>query len=333
MEKFKYKYLKYKHKYLKYKQQAGALLPRIDQRLIEASFGSGVSLQVEHNNTIMDWGVALHRYGNELSEEALEKIFKSALLYWYIHDIVKIQIPEAEAVHMTDQIFIPRNDSSIAYVLNLARRIFKNIPTIWTPRMELIYSVAQPYENFLGLRHKDRYALIEKGPLISQFRTHIHGNLEPEYVNIVRLIQPLFKFDYSRIGRDPQIINIGIAYQRLKIILEKIQTMQSIDSHKIYKLDKLLDILQTMIYNHINVKIDFIYNNFENSFIHEKPFNVEKVYEQLNTYVPTFYNEPEYITIMQHIEILKRPISDDNLALFTLPQSINDILQLSQINC
>jgi len=155
---------------------------------------------------------------------------------------------------------------------------------------------------------------------------------------------------------------IGIAYHRLKVVLEKIsafffqvQNPKDYDElgKQIYKLDKLLNILQTMIYNHIlekvkNIAFLIFYDTPSDELKAQEKLTLEflkdEAYEDLRKQIeideaeynntlkniiagnPDFYNEPEYKIIISEIDTLILPVPDDIISQFRLPINFNPFL-------
>jgi hypothetical protein len=139
--------------------------------------------------------------------------------------------------------------------------------------------------------------------------------------------------------------NLGIVYQRLKIVLEKMglftgeSIIYYIDksvkallkddaferqyNNTMIKTDKLSDIIQTMIYNHIYIIM--------NQLI-EEGIRLIKAGERLDSLdaiavtMPPFYTEPEYQIIIAGLDRLIVPIPDDNIKDFKLSDEILSIL-------
>jgi hypothetical protein len=152
--------------------------------------------------------------------------------------------------------------------------------------------------------------------------------------------------------------DIGVAYHRLKIVLEKMnkisQGKDDIFQKEMVKLDKLLNILQTMLYNHIYDKIKMIglkifFKYPTNEDIEQNKLTVDSLYEKQEVdnalaimktfdgeveeyndelkYIvdsdPSFYSEPEYKIIISKIKKLTEEVPDDKILQFKLPVEFN----------
>jgi hypothetical protein len=119
-------------------------------------------------------------------------------------------------------------------------------------------------------------------------------------------------------------------------------------------IDKFVTMIQTMIHNHIIMilkdtvtqipKLKILEYNLDeeiNNIIGDIPFDMdhmddinENLYYQYNIKIdlekikeslsknPSFYEEPEYQTIIKHLSELSKPVSSDGLRYYTLPEEI-----------
>ena len=348
------------------KQFGGIFLPNISNILIETNFGNTFKISsINEFDRIINitknlgfskrksiWAEALHKGGNIMSNEGLIHIFKYGILSWYknYNNII---------YNLTDE----KNESTeLLYKLS---------------KLDLTH-LSEGYMKSRNNRKTEENKLRSNFISLKQFMKH--KELYDEYVRLIEIHRDFFNFcnlidsyilnmvDNTSPCFNINIYRIGIAFNRLKIILEKMQYYGYKDSKFIserdksiktqyatylktkeneikntktlHKLDKLLDIFQSIIYFHLNYLKDLknvveLYNYFL-----EKIKNNTKEREELKKDIiceylkknPPFYDENEYVILTSELlknsnkNTLINPISDENIYLYELPSEIDKIL-------
>lgn len=341
------KYLKYKKKYLNIKKQKGGLI-QLDGKIYEANLGRGYLISpvidvpnrtnfnilalekgIVVSNTIFDtyrrlniynieevynksWSQIYHTYGNTLDNNILFDIFQYGLYMWDLHYIFYNELlvrPQDPFYINTDLHLIMDCDiSELSLYIGAYSR---------SPHKELIeksmFNITMNYNRDKDMNQK----FIPRGKLQIALSFYLGQYMK----NIIKNIN---------------LQKLGIAFQRLKIINEKIGQFMNMD------LEMLLNNIQTMIYYHIETQFKnikkYIYEqidkiedkrNYElnkdsSQFDFLTPENKEYL-EIISIQNPSFYDEEDICrVILTNIDIFLQPIED--ISLFAIPPKISEEL-------
>ncbi len=243
---------------------------KLDNYTRMASLGDDYKLLKSYNP---DWGRQLHSSGNTLDNEILELIAKEGIIRWYCNYIVGNLDLDYPAIIKMDT--LKNNIKDITYYdwVNIVKlcKYFKIDNPFFT---EFNFSKGWKF-NFIQDRFpkKLEYYQIPMGKiLLSEYSENDIKNLLAE-VN-VRLKELKYYYYHGTIfdtflKENSEIINFGIAFQRLKIVLEKMPVItmtletpeSSLVNPDIYKFDKLCDDIQECIYSWIKSYFTEIRNN------------------------------------------------------------------------
>ena len=362
------KYLKYKKKYLNIKNQKGGLIeltetiysanggvgylispviPLIDvpygiydpydpydphrtnfntlsnERRIEVSNDTYNRMSIRGHEKVYNtaWARIYHAYGNTFYNNILFDIFQYGLYMWNLHYIfykeLGINTRDSSYVKTELRLIMDCKFDDLSVFIDAYRSPLHN---------KLIGdSVFDIVMKYIIEKKENDQKFIPKGKLQVALLFYL-GQYMKKIINNVNLQ------------------NLGIAFQRLKIIDEKIK-----ESGRIYpELGNVLNNTQKMIYYHIetqfkNIK-EFIYNRIDeikNKGIYESEeskkdkksqfdfltLENKKYLNIISIQNPSFYDEEDiYRVILTNIDILVQPIKDEDIRLFRIPDEINDIL-------
>ena len=208
-------------------------------RLIEASLGHEYYSLKSIN---INWATELHNNGNSLSINDLSIQAKHGLILWYLNDCFKIDCNINYNNFLKEFSLALDTDDIGFYQLKRFSCLL------------LRYNITS-MKDFCNERHKVEnmykkmsttklYHLIKKD---KNFKELILNAIK--LVNLDELLKESTILDIF-IANNPKIIDITIAYLRIKIILEKINTYDSnLSSIDILKISDFLDSIQYTIYN------------------------------------------------------------------------------------
>ncbi len=196
-------------------------------------------------NEYPKWDIDLHDKGNIMDKETLNIIAISGIIGWYMEKNIDLDIHYNYNERLSQFINNPYN---ICYndwlkINNLAKHF--NMESILNTKNNSKHMELMTFDNNIF----KKYAMLSWGNfLFDMFDNKLIIYLEKLYENVKENNYWLNKSFYSLfLERNPEINNIGIAYHRLKIILEKYKLF-NISLEDIYKLDYVVDYIQTIIY-------------------------------------------------------------------------------------
>jgi hypothetical protein len=211
--------------------------------------------------TYPDWAIELHNYGNYLDNEKLEIIATKGIIHWYCkHELYNID-PSYPYFEKLNKFYL--NPEKIEYYdwikickisnkFKINRKIFPS------------YSFYNPWKfNFLNEcfpANRDYHQLIFGKILLIHYTEKEISNF---ILAILRKIKPLeFYFEKltiinTFIENNDEIKKLGIIFQRLKVIVEKMEKLKHID---LYKFDMVCDEIQTYIYSWVKNYFDGFFN-------------------------------------------------------------------------
>ncbi len=234
------------------------LLP-LDKYNRDASLGADYYKLKSYNPK---WGTELHNNGHIMEINELEEIAVYGIISWYIEQNVTFDIYYNYNERLEHFINFPKEIGYYDWIKinTLAESI--NINTILnttnnTKHMELLTYKIDVFK---------KYAMLSWGNFIIDTIGY------DELISFLKLLYNYVKNNYffSKSFYDlflenyPEIKKIGIIYQRLKIVLEKTKN-NNISIENIYKLDKIVDYYQTIIYSLCITYVDNYKNNNINS--------------------------------------------------------------------
>ena len=275
---------------------------KLDDYTRNASLGGDYELLKAYNP---DWGKQLHNSGNIMDNELLELIAKEGLIRWYCKYIVGLNL-DIDYTAITRIDYIKNNPTDVTFYdwinivklcnhFNITRTIFPAYSFTKGWKFEFIQNNfpknLEYYQLRMGQIILEKYSEIEIKNLLHEINDRLkeikiyyyHGSI----------------FD-TFLKENPDILNFGIAFQRLKIVLEKMPVIcmsnkdipqSSLVNPDIYKFDKLCDDIQGCIYSWIKSYFQQIKNNENIPKISKE--NVEIDYSK----VKLFLNKIEDIEI------------------------------------
>jgi hypothetical protein len=208
-----------------------------------------------------NWSAEYHSRGNEMDNNTLDLIFEEGLLLWYIKDCSvtfpkrirynKEKISYSELKVLYEMLCFLKIDDKISNELLETLR-FKNYQQIYSNKI---------LHKIHNMKDKTLYECMS-------FDGYARSNgLTNEIVNLIEIVEDKLSgikeifgdFPRTKIRKDirekTNIIEFGIAFQRWKIILEKMQTHISLAkgewSHRMYSIDNMLEHLQEYIYHRV----------------------------------------------------------------------------------
>lgn len=352
------KYLKYKDKYLKLKNQIGGiLLPVIDDYLIEANHGRNTYIDNEkyigiiyvyndryNKHIVPNWADVLHATGNTIPNELLLEIAQEALFKFYIEhcfEFAKNWVP------IDDFIDNPQPETFIIFMSMLKKYFGTNIEPEFTRLQKLADALRSndKYDILKSIYSKENMGVF-KNYLIQM---KIYNYLITQ-VNKLRIFE-IIKTKLKEIYKNPNLQKLGIVYERLKIISEKkwnflnpkneyyyidpaVRALKGVELENYKKigniLDKFINIIQTMIYKHIEQithKIVAAANVQPNGVgAADAGAAVGDILDMIALHDPDFYEEPEYKIILRHLDSLSEPVEHNEIKNFKLPDEIVAII-------
>lgn len=264
--------------------------------MIEASFGN------EYHKLIPGWGKELHESGHIMYSNKLLHIYSNGVLYWYCEQLI-----ERTAYNITIKYF-PKGmyfDSGYNYKDNAEFMVNKQ-------QYIMKYDIDQ-YKLLVGKENLTKEEAIEIMKNIDEYLRPFEKIIKINTFlknNKTLLADKLHKI----ISNDELNKKIGIAFQRYKIVAEQIVKENSklnnneILKEHIYKIDKLADDLQTMIYYYVFLNAPIMENIFE-KVVNDMPLNIDDEFLQVNTQ-PYFLIWPKYKYIVSNIDLLITPIDN-----------------------
>jgi hypothetical protein len=247
---------------------------KLDKYTRNASFGNNYILLKRINE---NWSSELHRSGNVMDNEKLSLIAKEGIIRWYCDhclDNLDLDYPvisrltilrnKIEDIHFYDWI----NIIKFANFFNIERIIFSDY--IFNKGWKFHFINNKFPKNF-------EYNFMSMGKIILlHYSREIIVQLIDEIIKNAQLIKSYYENEtlfQTFFEKNKDIINFGIAFQRLKIILEKMPIKSltndtniesSLANPDIYKFDKLCDDIQECIYSWIK---NYFYNIKKNGFV------------------------------------------------------------------
>jgi hypothetical protein len=236
-----------------------------------------------------NWSKELHANGHIMDIDKLEEIAVYGIISWYIETNINFDIYYNYNERLEHFINFPKN---IGYYDWL--KINKLAESI---NIELIL------KNKTGSKHLE--LLSYNYEILKKYAIHSWGNFIIDKVGYDKLISFLkLLYEYVKnnyflnmpfydlfLERYPDIKKFGIIFQRLKIVLEKINNY-NISIENIYKLDKFVDYYQTIIYS---LCINYI-DNYKNNNINKIIININ-IDEDLLKPFNTINNEIIFVNI------------------------------------
>lgn len=234
---------------------------KLDIYTRNASFGNDYKLLKRMNE---NWAKELHQSGNIMENEKLLIIAKEGIIRWYCDisisnldldfpaiDRLSYLINKIEDINFYDWV----NIIKFTNFFNIERSIFSDYPFNKGWKFHFINN---------KFPKNSEYNFISMGKIIlSHYSKEIVQNLISEILKNLELIQNYYEnktlFD-TFINKNSEIINFGIAFQRIKIVLEKMpikslsndtSIQSSTANPDIYKFDKLCDDIQESMYSWI----------------------------------------------------------------------------------
>jgi len=190
------------------------------------------------------WSTDLHSKGHLLGLEELNTIFTKGLMLWYIkYHCSKFGIYNDKCEYP------PSIDSFYEFKMgmSLLRHFDQDFYASISPYLEKISHAGSWQEIVVNMRNpisfKTFFATYAESDLITKRITEISSVFKTKYG--IGSIYNIFS------DSDPIIPKLGIIFQRWKIVLEKM-TYEKIGTYAtLYSIDKLLDILQKIIFHRI----------------------------------------------------------------------------------
>ena len=229
-------------------------LPALTDDMRGAEFGRTYH---ELKGIYPNWAQELHDQGHVLDNDKLQTIFNEGLLLWYIKK-------ECAPMHTTAQI----NINTIKYydfkgLLVIARKFGIDVPATLVPFEN--FGSFQQYKSslymYMGikLRHGEHYdymsfaslarteLLDDLTQLVTSIQEHCTNIMEHFGGDVIRGIQQL-------VIAHTELPKLGLIFQRFKVVLEKIEKLDvRTEEHvaNMYKIDKLLELLQELMVSRI----------------------------------------------------------------------------------
>lgn len=243
---------------------------KLDNYTRMASLGDDYKLLKSYNP---DWGRQLHSSGNTLDNEILELIAKEGIIRWYCKYIVANLDLDYPAIIKMDT--LKNNIKDITYYdwVNIVKLCkYFNIDNPFFPE----FNFCKGWKfNFIQDRFpkKLEYYQMPMGKiLLSEYSQNDIKNLLAELNIRLKEIKNYYyhgSIFETFLKENHEIINFGIAFQRLKIVLEKMPVItmtrvtveSSLVNPDIYKFDKFCDDIQECIYSWIKSYFNEIKNN------------------------------------------------------------------------
>lgn len=309
------KYLKYKVKYNLLKKQLGGIrLVDPGNYMIEASFGR----EYYHLSQIYpNWAQDLHQKGDVITEELLSIIYKYGILEWYCRKLVQKSFQKiifsnvsSDKLASYDNIYSYENNAK--YFINNLSKMYKYdiLKYLELCDKKLLEIYQKNKKNvFLKEHQNEMLYLLNNITTCLQPYHEIQNLNQQETVVINKLVEHISSSELN--------MKIGIAFQRYKVVAEKISnniqkninTNDTINQLKLYanKIEMLLNDLQTMIYYYVFENSQNIETIAEELY-KDKNYNINPEIEKINLY-PEFLNEPEYNFIVENLDLLILPVS------------------------
>lgn len=194
------------------------------------------------------WSTDLHSKGHLLGLEELNTIFKKGLMLWYIkYHCAKFGI-------YNDKCEYPTNIESF-YEFKMGMSLLRHFD------QDFYATISKYLENVSHARSWQDVVVNMRDPI--SFKTFFATYAESDLITKrITEISSVFKTKYGIDSiynifsdSDPIIPNLGIIFQRWKIILERM-TFEKIGTNlTLYSIDKLLDILQKIIFHRIRHRV------------------------------------------------------------------------------
>jgi len=345
------KYKKYKTKYLKIKKMLGGNLteynratdtgnnflipdypPYIDIGIYKQPNARLYRININNIDEYFSsyWGILLHREGHKLNEEVILHIFKYGLFQWYLHYSIYLYIhlyinaDDKDKEIDYDEILATNKEK----IIDFENILKTNQEDYEQQRTDVNLFIHSFIRLILEAENKEQLT-------IENIKDKI-GNTYDFFDNFIQLIRlknkepiELILFNLQKtikfIGKENLIFeSLGIAFFRLKIISEKMgflideKIFNPIDTDIYFKINKILEIIQTMIFIYIRERVHHIFYKF----IKRSSIPISLIYLQNNI---EFEKKEEYKKIIRNISFLTNPIDDTNLDKYILPADLNDI--------
>ena len=332
-----------KYKLIKLTQKSfvgGIRLPDPGQYMIEASFGKEY---YSLSNKYFDWGKELHNYGDTLDEEKLFKIYRYGLLEWYCRKLITSIIQKIITVNIPNNVLYDTtynykgnakffNGDVAKKPINCIKREDYNICKMFPYDIIKYLTLAKPVPkdmnmnmnifDFLNANQATMFEIfdnIDKYVKPYEKINYLYGNVN----NWTDILADLIVSNDMDINMDININKkIGIAFQRYKIVSEKIgEIINSIQVASISNYDniqklilyaqnieRMLNDLQVLIYysvfnNEYNIE-EIITKLFKDDNIN---INFKDELKKINL-SSQFLREPEYQYIITHIDQLVKSL-------------------------
>jgi hypothetical protein len=215
----------------------------LDKYNRQASFGLEYN---KLNNEYPRWSIDLHSYGYIMDKDEIEYIAIYGLINWYIEQNIKIDI---HYNYNEQLLYFINNPNKITFydwikINKLADYI--NNPIILNTKCLNKHLELLSYDKQIFIK----YSVLNWGYfLIDTIGKNILNVYLTELYEYVKNDNYLYEPYYCLfLKRNSEIKELGIIYHRLKIILEKNKQF-NITLEDIYKIDKVVDYIQTIIYN------------------------------------------------------------------------------------
>ncbi len=237
----------------------------LDKYNRNASFGADYYKLNNYNlQRGYNWATELHANGHIMDKDKLEEIAVYGIISWYIETNIHFDVYYNYNERLQ---YIINNPTEIYFydwlqINKLAETI--NIKTILTTKNKTKHMELLSYEYDI----LKKYAILSWGHFVIDkvgydklilFLNNLYQHVKNNYF----LNMPFYDLFLERY---PLIKKIGIIFQRLKIVLEKTKYFD-MSIENIYKLDKYVDYLQTIIYSLCMNYIDNYKNNNINKII------------------------------------------------------------------
>lgn len=236
------------------------------------------------------WSNDLHEQGNILNNNNLENIAVNGIIHWYHtnHTMIDIDYNYYEKL-----LFFTYSPSTITFNDNIILNKLANIANIEpiinlehnTKHIELLTYDASIFKKYAILPWGHFLIDIVGMDKLNMFLQKLLSYVEQNYIWFEESWLVAF------IKKYPIIKNLGIIFQKFKIVLEKIQKNNHPD---IYKLDLFVDMIQTLIYS---LSLNYIDNfkNMNTDIIHIK--NIDWIDNEY-FYKPIIHTDFKYNNIL-----------------------------------
>lgn len=292
-----------------------------------------------------DWGNRLHRAGNMLAPQELKTIFVQGLLLWYVKyftglptQLLRFTESRIQEIVKSPRFFEFKQNCALA--MQLGFRV--------SDRMQGFY-ILDNYQNVLercGYRYLSTAEYLNGTGLIKEYKDMIRFIVKERGALIGNLIEAGngFELDDSKIDRleiispnqmlqkvqdtDPFIVQLGIVFQRWKVVLEKLIRLCEIvefrkDSRRqeigraIVVVDRILTRIQELIFydtrkicfTHMQRIIGYVVYQTD-----DKKSDMESGNDMMNMGRPEIYQIPVYkmiVTLLQDPNhCMNRPVHD-----------------------